>query len=150
VVATIRFCSQGVSFNLKNKKEVRSWLMQVIRDENQRCGEITFVFCNDRYLLELNKTYLNHDTLTDIITFPVEDDKGKISGDIFISVERVSENAEKFHQQFGQEIKRVMVHGVLHLLGYSDKGKKAKSEMTGREDHYLGKFESSDYVSRAR
>jgi rRNA maturation RNase YbeY len=133
----IQFFSEDIRFTLKNRSVLRKWLNSVIRKENKKPWYINFIFCSDNYLLELNKTYLNHSTLTDIITFPYNDDPKTISGDIFISIERVRENAKEFNQEFDLELKRVMVHGVLHLIGYSDKGKKNKEAMTAKEDHYL-------------
>jgi probable rRNA maturation factor len=137
VSSPIQFFSEGISFTLKNKTEVRNWLNLVIREEKKKPWYINFIFCNDEYLLELNKAYLKHETLTDILTFPYQDDANAISGDIFISIDRVKENSAKFMQGFEMELHRVMVHGVLHLLGYSDHGKKKKEIMTEREDHYL-------------
>jgi probable rRNA maturation factor len=140
VNSPIQFFSEGIPFTLKNKPKIRKWLNVVIREEKKIPWYINFIFCNDGYLLELNKTYLKHDTLTDIITFPYPDDPDTVSGDIFISIERVRENADEFRQDFETELQRVMVHGVLHLIGYSDHGKKEKKIMTEREDYHLEKF----------
>lgn len=98
---------------------------------------INIIFCSDEYLLDLNRNFLKHDTLTDIITFPFMENDDNISGDIYISIPRVKENAENFGQDFEAELQRVMVHGILHLLGYKDKSKIAKAEMTAKEDLYL-------------
>ncbi|MCX6244542.1 MAG: rRNA maturation RNase YbeY [Bacteroidetes bacterium] len=133
----IQFFSEDIRFTLKNRSVIRKWLTTVIRAENKNPWYVNFIFCSDEYLFELNKTYLHHLTLTDIITFPYNDDPETVSGDIFISIERVRENAKEFKQEFDRELKRVMVHGVLHLIGYSDKGKKHKEAMTAKEDHYL-------------
>jgi probable rRNA maturation factor len=133
----IQFFSEGIPFTLKNRSAVRKWLNDVIRSEDKKPWYINFIFCRDDYLLELNKTYLNHSTLTDIITFPYNDNPETVSGDIYISIERVRENATKYRQEFNQELKRVMVHGVLHLIGYSDKRKKEKAQMTAKEDFHL-------------
>jgi rRNA maturation RNase YbeY len=124
-------------FTLKNRAAVRKWLNNIIRNENKKPWYINFIFCSDDYLLELNKTYLNHSTLTDIISFPYNDDPGTVSGDLFISIERVRDNAAEYKQEFDRELKRVMIHGILHLIGYSDKGKKEKEKMTKKEDFYL-------------
>jgi probable rRNA maturation factor len=140
VSSAIQFFSEGISFILKNKTGIRKWLNVVIREEKKNPWYINFIFCSDEYLLELNKTYLHHETLTDILTFPYQDDPDTISGDIFISIDRVMENAAEFRQDFEKELQRVMVHGVLHLIGYSDHGKKKKKIMTEREDHYLEKI----------
>jgi rRNA maturation RNase YbeY len=136
----IQFFSEDIPFVLKNKTGCRRWLNNVIREEKKICGDINFIFCSDEYLLDLNKTYLRHHTLTDILTFPYADDPKTLSGDIFISIERVKDNAARFQQDFEKELKRVMVHGLLHLIGYYDHGKKEKETMTEREDHYLEKY----------
>ena len=142
----IRFFSEEIDFVLEKRVKVRQWITGVIRAENKNPGTINYIFCSDGYLLDLNKAYLQHDTLTDIITFPNEDIPTKISGDIYISVERVKENALKFQQEPGSELKRVMVHGVLHLLGYHDKTRNEKTLMRSKEDYYLLRYD--EYVSR--
>jgi rRNA maturation RNase YbeY len=142
----IQFFSEGIPFVLNNKTATRKWLNAVVREEKKKSWYINFIFCGDDYLLELNRTYLKHETLTDILTFPYLDDPGVISGDIFISIERVKENAEEFRQEFQKELRRVMVHGVLHLIGYSDHGKKMKEIMTQQEDYYLAKFPQSTII----
>jgi rRNA maturation RNase YbeY len=98
---------------------------------------LSFVFCSDAYLLEINKQYLNHDTFTDIVTFDSSEDEDVIAGDIFISVERIRENASKFSVSEKDELNRVIIHGVLHLCGYYDKKKEDKALMTEKEDYYL-------------
>jgi len=142
VSSPIQFFSEGIPFTLKNKTGISKWLNVVIREEKKKPWYLNFIFCSDEYLLELNKTYLRHETLTDILTFPYQDNPDTISGDIFISIDRVMENAAEFRQDFEKELQRVMVHGVLHLIGYSDHGKKKKKIMTEREDHYLEKNNS--------
>ena len=112
------------------------WLEQVINTEKKRAGDIVFVFCNDEYLLKKNIRFLKHNTLTDVITFDYT--KGKdISGDILISVERIQENSEIFNVSFLNELNRVMVHGLLHLLGYNDKTKQEAKLMRSKENFYL-------------
>jgi rRNA maturation RNase YbeY len=140
VSSSIQFFSEGITFTLKNKTGIRKWLNVVIREEKKKTWYLNFIFCSDTYLLDLNKTYLQHEMLTDILTFPYQDDNDTISGDIFISIDRVKENAAKFRQDLEKELQRVMIHGVLHLIGYSDHGKKKKKIMTEREDHYLKKL----------
>ena len=123
----IRFAVQDVDFELKFEAKVKKWLSEVILRREKHVGNISYLFCGDEYLLGVNQQYLNHDTYTDIITFDyVAADL--ISGDIMISVDRVGENAEKFGVPFEQELHRVIVHGVLHLLGQGDK---TESEATG-------------------
>tara|TARA_B100000609_G_C17182413_1_gene417868 strand:+ start:840 stop:1262 length:423 start_codon:yes stop_codon:yes gene_type:complete len=116
------------------------WLEQVVIREKKFLGEIVCVFCDDKYLLEKNIKYLNHDYLTDVITFDYCEDR-TVSGDILISVERVKENAKSYNVSFFTEIKRVIVHGLLHLLGYDDKTSSSKKEMTEKEDFYLNLYD---------
>tara|TARA_B110000444_G_C18361839_1_gene376369 strand:+ start:101 stop:505 length:405 start_codon:yes stop_codon:yes gene_type:complete len=118
---------------LENKA---NWLDKVINNENKRTGEIVLVFCNDSYLLQKNIQFLKHDTLTDVITFDYSEGE-EISGDILISVDRVKENSEVFEVKFSSELDRVMVHGLLHLLGYKDRTKKDAKLMRQKEDFYL-------------
>ena len=101
--------------------------------------DVAFIFCDDAYLLSLNQYYLHHDTLTDIITFDYREGK-KVSGDIFISIDRIKANALEFNVSFTHELHRVMIHGIMHLCGYKDKDKKSKLLMTTKEDFYLGNF----------
>jgi probable rRNA maturation factor len=136
---TINFFKEDVEFRLPPRAKTSTWLRSVIKKEGYTLKQLNFVFCSDKYLAEINLGYLKHDTYTDIITFDNSDSPKHVEGDIFISVERVSENAEKFQQPFTKELKRVMVHGVLHLLGYQDKTNLEKSTMREREDLYLGK-----------
>ena len=118
---------------LKNSND---WLKKVIATENKKLGEIVFVFCTDSYLLEKNIQFLNNDTLTDVITFDYCEGN-QISGDILISIDRVQENSEIFKVSFLSELDRVMVHGLLHLLGYKDKTKEDTKLMRYKEDSYL-------------
>ena len=116
------------------------WMKQVVIQEKKIFGEIVCIFCDDKYLLEKNIKYLNHDYLTDVITFNYCEDR-TVSGDILISVERVRENAKSYNVSFFTEIKRVIVHGLLHLLGYDDKTNSSKKEMTEKEDFYLNLYD---------
>ena len=115
------------------------WIKNSILNEGKQSGEISFVFCSDDYLLDINRQYLDHDYYTDIITFDYVEGN-LISGDIFISIDRVKENADVFKVSFENELNRIIIHGVLHLLGYKDKDSKQKEVMTGKEDYYLQKF----------
>lgn len=132
----ISFNNEDIRFNLKNKTKLKNWIVSTIEKKKQKAGDISFVFCTDTFLLKLNKEYLNHDTYTDIITFDYskEDVRSAISGDIFISIDRVKENAKTFSKTFEDELHRVIIHGVLHLLGYKDKTKITKAEMRKQED----------------
>ena len=123
-------------------EKTNEWIEKIIQSEKKEAGDISFIFCSDHYLLGINKEFLNHDYFTDVITFDyVEGDK--ISGDIFISIDRVKENAETFNVTFKNELNRVMIHGILHLLGYKDKSVQEKQLMTHKEDEYLSKLRSS-------
>ena len=126
-------------FLLENTKNFVKWIQNVILEENKKLGEINYIFCNDKYLLGKNINYLDHNTLTDIITFDYcEEDI--ISSDIMISVERVMENASIFGNSFSEELNRVMIHGILHLIGYNDKADSEKEIMKEKEDYYINKF----------
>jgi rRNA maturation RNase YbeY len=134
----INFFSEKVRFKLPAPQKTRSWIKKVIDQEGRELGSLNIIFCSDSYLLKLNQDHLNHDTLTDIITFDyTEGPKSPLSGDIFISIHRVRENASKFDNSFDAELHRVIIHGVLHLLGYTDKSKSQKSTMRIKEDAYL-------------
>jgi len=134
----IQFFSEDIKFTLKNKGVIRSWISNTIKEEGfKRIGELSFIFCSDDYLLSINQQYLNHDTYTDIITFDNSDDEEIISGDIFISIPRIRENASLYKLQESDELHRVIIHGVLHLCGYLDETKKEKKLMTKKENYYL-------------
>lgn len=133
----INFFQEDINFTLPNKTAVRNWINNTISAENYSLSELNFIFCSDVYLLEINKQYLNHDTYTDIITFDNSEEEGVIVGDIFLSIERIKENAQTFKVPFKDELHRVIIHGTLHLLGYPDKKKEEKALMTQKEDFYL-------------
>ena len=135
----INFFTEDISFNLKQKGLVRTWIRNTIIAENHRLRLLNFIFCSDAYLLNINQQYLKHDTYTDIITFDNSDTEQEIVGDIFISLDRIRENAKELEINETDELHRVMIHGTLHLLGYPDKGKSAKALMTEKEDLYLSK-----------
>lgn len=132
----ISYFTEDISFKLKNEKDISFWIKNTIKKEHKQLGEISFIFCSDNYLHQINLSYLNHDTYTDIITFNYNEET-TISGDIFISIERVTENANKFNVLFDNELKRVMIHGILHLLDYNDKTPNQQKEMKTKEDFYL-------------
>ncbi len=134
---TINFFYEDVSFRPKLIRNKKSWIKKVIEAEHRKLGVLNYIFCSDAVLLSINVKYLNHDTLTDIITFNNSEDKNIIEGDIYISIERVKENANKFISNFENELGRVMIHGVLHLLGYSDKTPAQKITMRKKEDACL-------------
>ncbi len=126
-------------FQLENETDISKWISSVISSEKFKEGDINYVFCADDYLLKLNIKFLNHNTLTDIISF--DDTIGKIlHGDIFISVERVKENAENFNVSFQEELNRVMVHGILHYCGYKDKTKTDSKTIRSKENFYISQL----------
>ena len=131
----IRFFEEG-RYRLLNKRLIKRWLQLAVANEGKILQDVNIVFCNDEELLEKNVKYLKHNTLTDIITFDYSIGD-KLSGEIFISVERVKENALTLNVNFKDELCRVMVHGILHLVGYKDKSKHEKMEMRIKEDYYL-------------
>jgi probable rRNA maturation factor len=133
----IHFFSEDTAYKLKEKILIRNWVRNTIIAEGYNLGELNFIFSSDNYLLDINKQYLNHDTYTDIITFDNSETEKLIIGDIFISIDRIKENSLEFQVSERDELHRVMIHGTLHLLGYPDKGAKAKKIMTSKEDHYL-------------
>ncbi|MDR3696809.1 rRNA maturation RNase YbeY [Mucilaginibacter sp.] len=135
----IHFFEEDITYKLKNKTLVRQWITQTILAEGYQLKELNYIFCSDAYLLQINQQYLNHDTYTDIVTFDNSDTEKVIIGDIFISIERIRENAAKFNTSETDELHRVIIHGVLHLLGYKDKTATAKQKMTQKEDLYLNR-----------
>jgi probable rRNA maturation factor len=134
----IIFNVEDIDFELPDREEIIAWIHRVAASEDKRIGAVSYIFCSDDYLIELNKEYLNHDTLTDIITFPYS--KTPIEGDIFISIDRVNDNAKDFGVSFEQELKRVLIHGVLHLCGYGDKTKAKAAVMRQKEDAALALY----------
>ncbi len=134
--SSISFHSEDVDFQLENEQKLIDWINSTIQQEEKSATEITYVFCSDEYLYQMNLDYLNHDTYTDIITFDYTENSF-VSGDIFISIDRVKENAIKFNTTFLNELSRVIIHGVLHLVGYKDKTTEQKQVMRSKEDFYL-------------
>jgi probable rRNA maturation factor len=133
----IQFFEEDIAYKLKNKAQVRQWIKDTIIAEGYKLKELNYIFCSDVYLLQINQQYLDHDTYTDIVTFDNSEVEGQIVGDIFISIERIRENAAKFNVSDATELHRVIIHGALHLLGYTDKKPADKKNMTLKEDYYL-------------
>ena len=132
----IEFYSE-TDFKVEDTKALSHWISEIILHENHELGDLTYVFCDDAYLHKLNLQFLNHDTLTDIISF--DNSLGKqIHGEIYISVERVKENAGTYQVAFLEELHRVIIHGVLHFCGYKDKTKKQQETMSRKENEALG------------
>jgi rRNA maturation RNase YbeY len=126
-------------FTLDNEEVISSWISSVIKSENKKEGEISYIFCDDEYLLQINQEHLQHDFYTDIISFDYTVGN-ELSGDIFVSVERVQENATDFNVSFDEELKRVLVHGVLHYCGYKDKSEEDELLMRNKEDEKIAMF----------
>ena len=142
MATTITFQSEGIKFTLKEKIRHKFWLTKLAAKEKYSILELNYIFCSDDYLHQVNLDYLNHDTYTDIITFDNSEDKKSkiIEGDIFISVERVKENAAKYTTKLDDELHRVMAHGLLHLMGYKDKTAKDSALMREKEEEGITLF----------
>lgn len=134
----ILFYQEDINFNAPDSNLLQKWIEATIANEAKIAGNLNFIFCSDTYLHKINVDYLQHDTLTDIITFPYSDTK--IEGDIFISIDRVRENAHTFNTAFENELKRVIIHGVLHLCGFGDKTDLEAKEMRAKENQYIELF----------
>jgi len=126
-------------YQLVKEKYYTNWILRIVASENKSLGEVSYIFCDDAYLLNINQEYLNHDTYTDIITFDYTNGI-TIAGDIFISIERVKENAEHFKVDFEEELRRVMSHGLLHLFGYGDKEEDEVKVMRAKEEQKMKLF----------
>lgn len=136
--------SQSIEFHFEDfeqfpfpEVDIRKWILFIIENENKEPGLINVILCSDEFLHEMNQRYLNHDELTDIITFDYKDDFSNISGDIFISMERVIDNASHLKENSLRELCRIIAHGILHLIGYADKQPEDKTVMTTKENYYL-------------
>ncbi len=143
MIPSIRFFFEGVSCIVTNKRKHQAWIKEVILQEGRDPGNINFIFCTDQALFEMNSLYLEHDTFTDVISFDLSDPsevKAPVDGEVYISLDRVKENAQQFNVSVDEEIQRVMVHGILHLLGYDDGTPALKKAMKAKEDHYLQQF----------
>jgi rRNA maturation RNase YbeY len=136
-MAAINFFNEDISFKLPHPRKTSTWIKLVIQKEKFSLNQVNFIFCSDEYLRAKNIEYLNHKTYTDIITFDYADTKGELEGDIFISIDRIRENADKFGRPFDEELHRVIIHGILHLLGYDDKTPRQKALIHKKEDTCL-------------
>lgn len=128
-----------LDFKLESEEKYRDWIINIFDTVNSFCGDINYIFCDDSYLLKINQDHLSHDTFTDIITFDYSVNN-QISSDIFISIDRVRENAFTFNVDFHNEILRVMAHGILHLFGYTDKNDEDKKTMRAKENEMIKLF----------
>jgi rRNA maturation RNase YbeY len=136
-MADINFFTEEISFKLPHPRKTSRWIKDSIIKEKKKLESLNFIFCSDEYLRQMNIQYLNHETFTDIVTFDQSEGGSAIQGDIYISIDRVRENAVKFDTSFDKELHRVIIHGVLHLIGYKDKSDKDKLMMRKKEDAYL-------------
>ena len=136
-MAAVHFFNQDIDFKLSHPRKRKNWIKNTVEEEGGTLGSLNFIFCSDEHLLGINIQYLNHETYTDIITFDNSEEEDQIEGDIFISIDRVRENASKLKVAFDDELDRVMIHGVLHLLGYGDKTTRQSKLMREKEDAYL-------------
>jgi probable rRNA maturation factor len=128
-----------INFKLKNQKKIKEWILKSLEEEKKGVNFISFNFCSDEYILELNNSSLKHNYYTDIITFELNQKNEKIEGDIYISIDRVKENAKVLNESIINELHRVIIHGVLHLCGYKDKSSKESKMMRNKENYYLNK-----------
>ena len=135
--SSIYFFCEDIQFRLLSVRQIKSWVKKVINAEKKLLGHLNYIFCSDAILSEMNEHYLNHSTLTDIITFDTADQPGVIDGEIYISIDRIRENSSKYKVSFEEELHRVMIHGVLHLMGYKDKTQLQKRAMRKKEHAYL-------------
>jgi rRNA maturation RNase YbeY len=136
VESSINFFSEDIDFSLENESLISDWIQKSIIQEKKQPGEISFIFSSDENVLKINNDYLDHDFYTDIITFDYREND-TINGDIFISIDRVKENALSLSLPFQDELHRVIIHGVLHIIGYKDKSSEEESLMRSKEDFYL-------------
>ena len=135
----IHFFKEDIKFRLLHSDELKQWILSAFRVNKKKVHHISYIFCSDKYLLAMNKKFLHHNYFTDIITFDNSTEPGQIESDIFISIDRVQENAKKFNKPFKDELHRVMIHGALHLIGYDDKKPANKKKMQSAEDSWLEK-----------
>lgn len=133
----INFFGEDTDFELTHKEIISSWIAHTITAENHQLSELNYIFCSDEYLLQINVDYLQHDYYTDVITFDNSEEEGVVEGDIFISIDRIADYAQDQGIPFETELRRVIIHGVLHLVGYNDKTDAQQEEMTEKENAYL-------------
>jgi len=135
----IEFVTEDISHISINEDNITDWIEKIINQENKLLGDVCFIFCSDIYLLKINQEYLQHDYYTDVITFDYSNNN-IISGDIFISIDRINDNANTYNISFNNELLRVIIHGILHLIGYNDKTDKEKKIMTSKENESLKQY----------
>jgi probable rRNA maturation factor len=133
----IEFFAEEVEFEVKNESKVKEWLFEIISENSFEVESLNYIFCSDEYLHQMNVEYLDHDTLTDVITFDNSDIEGVIEGDVFISIDRIVDNAATFNTSTEKELHRVIAHGLLHLLGFDDKTPEKQAIMRSKEEECL-------------
>jgi len=138
------FLSADKVVNAKNRSLIKELIVQLFKKETTSLNRVNYIFCSDKYLLKINRQFLNHETYTDIITFPLSGEDDPVHGEIYMSVDRIKENAKAFKVSYQNELLRVIIHGALHLCGYKDHSKAEKHNMRSKENYYLNKF----FVSR--
>lgn len=136
----IRFFNEDVPYKLTQKQATRQWLKQQAEAEGYTVGDLNYIFCSDDYVLQVNRDYLQHDYYTDIITFDQSEEDDKLEGDIFISVDRVTDNAQQVGVSAEQEMRRVLAHGMLHLCGYGDKTDEEAAQMRAKEEEWMARL----------
>lgn len=136
-ISPITFFKEGVSFRMNKQEALRKWITLAAKKEGYNIEQLNYIFCSDRYLKKMNVSYLNHNYYTDIITFDNSVEKKKIIGDVFISIDTIKYNATEYKTTFENELARVMIHGLLHLVGYSDRSPKEQKKMSSMEDFWL-------------
>lgn len=139
MTSSISFFNADVPYVLRSKNGIRNWLSQVVKKEGFRLGELSIILCSDEYLYKMNVQYLKHKTYTDVITFDQSESKEEVSGELYVSIDRIKDNAKLLSINILDELHRVIVHGTLHLCGYGDKDPKSKAKMTAKENFYLQK-----------
>ena len=136
----ISFFNEDTDFKVPQSRKIKAWIKNTAESEGFKLNQLNYIFCSDEHLLNVNRQYLNHDFYTDIITFDNSEFENEIEGDIFVSIERVKENATEFGKSFEEELRRVLVHGVLHLVGFNDETDEEEIKMREKEDFYLALF----------
>ncbi|HEV7379883.1 MAG TPA: rRNA maturation RNase YbeY [Dyadobacter sp.] len=133
----LKFFPEEIDFKVPQTLRTKKWIKDIAHSEGYKIGDLNYVFCSDDYLLEINRQYLDHDYYTDIITFDNSDEEGKLEGDIYVSVDRVRDNAVSLEVAFEVELRRVLIHGLLHLIGFQDTDDELKKQMRSKEDECL-------------
>jgi probable rRNA maturation factor len=133
----LKFFSEEIEFKVPQSVKTVKWIKSISQSEDYKIGELNYIFCSDEYLLEINRQYLEHDYYTDIITFDNSEEEGKLEGDIYVSVDRVRDNAVSMNVPFDVELRRVLIHGLLHLIGFEDSDDELKKQMRAKEDECL-------------